>query len=386
MSQAPRPATLQVVGLVGAFLGLGMSGALPPALLPVLGDELGDSAQRLSLVLSALFAGLCIGVLVTAVAGPALPSPVTVSMGALVQAAGLIGLAAAGSALGAVVAGLVLGVGFGATELSAMAAARSAETAAGRWLSHLTAVLAVTSALTPLVFGLLAASGYWRVTLVAAATVHVATALAVLALGRREPRPRPVAWRAAVQLRRGHLAVFYYVGGETAIAAWIARLADSALGLQAAAAAAATALFWGSLAAGRILAGHLLGRGLTAGRLLPVALLCAATCLGLAAVLPGVPRLVLLICGLVSAGPAYGLIVATTEGSGDRRVLAVLIAAGALGGALVSAAAAAAHDLAGLAGVLLLAGAMFGAAVLAVAGVPGRRGPRPASVTGGLAR
>lgn len=366
MTADRRSARVQIGGLAAAFVGLGLSGALPPAVLPVLGRELGISPEQASLVLSALFAGLFLGVAVTAAIGEALGPAQAVAGGALVQAAGLMLLAGAAAPRAAVTGGLVLGAGFGATELSAFSAARRAEIDTGRLLSQLTAGLAVTSAVTPLVLGLLASAGYWRAALFAAAAVHAGTALAVLlAAPGHAPRSEAAAWRAALRPGRSHLVVFVYVGAEVLISAWAARLAAAALDLDAAAAAAATAGFWASLAAGRVLAGHQLRSRATAQRLLRLALGAAALSLALAAALSGFPRLLVLVLGLVCAGPAYGLIVATTAGAGDRRVLGGLIATGALGGAVVTSAGAAAFVAADLEGVLLLAAGAMGAAVLA---------------------
>jgi fucose permease len=380
-----RASVLQVGGIAAAFVGLGMSGAIPPALLPVLGRELGAPAQQMSLVLSALFAGLCVGVVLTAAIGEALAPARAVAAGAVVQGAGLVLLAAATVPLAALSGGFVLGVGFGATELSAFAVARRTEVAPGPLLSHLTAALAVTSAVTPVVVGLLASTGYWRAALVGAAAVHAVTAVAVLlAVPGSTPRPAATAWRSALRVRRAHVLVFGYVGAEVLVGAWTARLAASALGLQPAAAAAATAAFWASLAVGRVAAGLLLRGRLTAERLLAPVLVSASAWFLLAAALSGVPRALAVVLGLMSAGPAYGLIVATTDGAGDRRVLGGLIATGALGGAVVSALGAAAFAVAGLEGVLLLAAASLAGAVLAHRRPAGARSGRRMRVEGGV--
>lgn len=385
MTADGRASVLQVGGIAAAFVGLGMSGAIPPALLPVLGREPGAPAELMSLVLSALFAGLCVGVVLTAAVGETLAPARAVAAGAVVQAAGLVLLAAATVPLAALSGGFVLGVGFGATELAAFAVARRIEVTAGRLLSHLTAGLAVTSAVTPLVVGLLAGTGYWRAALMGAAVVHAVTAVAVLlAAPGSTPVSGAAAWRTALRVRRAHVVVFGYVGAEVLVAAWTARLAASARDLRPAAAAAATAAFWASLAVGRVSAGLLLRGRLTAERLLAPLLVSATAWFLLAAALSGVPRLLAVVLGLLSAGPVYGLIVATTVGAEDRRVLGGLIATGALGGAVVSALGAAAFAVAGLEGVLLLVAASLAGAVLAHRRPAARRSGRRMQVEGGV--
>lgn len=387
MRLGDRASALQVGGIATAFVGLGLSGAIPPALMPVLGRELGASAQQMSLVLSALFAGLCLGVVLTAAVGEAITPAQAVAAGALVQGAGLVLLAAATVPLAALSGGFLLGVGFGATELSAFAVARRIEITAGRLLSHLTAALAVTSAVTPLVVGLLAGTGYWRAALVGAAAVHVVSAVAVLlAAPGSTSAPPATAWRSALRIGRSHFLVFGYVGAEVLVAAWTARLAASALDLGPAAAAAATAGFWAALAIGRLSAGLVLRARLTAQRLLAPVLVTACASLLLAAALSGVPRMLAVVLALVSAGPAYGLILATTDGAGDRRVLGGLIATGALGGAVVSAFGTAAYAVADLEGVLLLAAASLTGAVLAHSLPAGARSGRSMHAEEGGAR
>lgn len=62
----------------------------------------------------------------------------------------------------------------------------------------------------------------------------------------------------------------------------------------------------------------------------------------------------------------YALLVSTATGTGDSRVLAVLIGAGAFGGAVVSSAGVLAHDIVGVAGVLVLAAAAMALTLVAV--------------------
>jgi hypothetical protein len=266
-------------------------------------------------------------------------------------------------------------VGFGLTEVSVMAVARRAEAVPGRLLSQLTAVLAVTSAATPVAFALAAAAGHWRPVFLAAALVQLGAAGGLLATATASATATAMVragWRAALRPHRAHLAVFGYVGAEALIAAWAARLAASALELGTAGAAATTAGFWTALAIGRMLSARILGTSVAAHRLLPWALAGAAGAFAVASAVTGHPRLVAVVVGLVCAGPVYGLIVSIAPGVGDGRTLAVLIAAGALGGSLVSGAGAWVFRVADLTGVLVLAAAMSALALAAVR-LPQRR-------------
>jgi hypothetical protein len=374
---SPSARTVELAGLSAAFVGLGMSGALPPAMLPVLGAQLGVPPGALSLVVSTMFAGLCLGVVLTAVSGAAVAPGRMVALGAAGQATGLVALALAGTAGAAAGGALLLGVGFGITEVSVMALARRAEVVAGRLLSQLTAVLAVTSAATPVAFALAAAAGNWRPAFLAAAVVQGCAAGGVLATARAAAASKRAGWWTASRPRRAHLAVFAYVGAEALIAAWAARLASSALDLGDAGAAATTAGFWVALALGRMGTARVLRTAVGAPRLLHGALAVSAGAFLTAAALTGYPRLLAVVIGLVCAGPVYGLIVATAPGTGDSRILAVLIAAGALGGSVVSGVGAWVFGVAQLSGVLFLAAVML-AIALAALRLPRRRAIAPA--------
>jgi fucose permease len=354
---------------------MGLSGALPPAVLPVLGAEVGLGPATASLVVSTVFAGLCAGVVTAAaVAARLAPGAVLLAGGAL-QAAGLLLLATgagAGTALGGAA---VLGLGFGATELSATAVVRGLEAVTGRELARRTGLTALTAALAPVALGLLVVVGHWRPLLGAAAAVQVLSAASLLRAGRLPAPSRSGTWRRALRLRAHHLAAAAYVGAETVVVAWVARLLGSALGLAVGGTVAATAAFWIAIALGRRIAARLLSAGTAAGRLLVVVLGGAVVALAVAAATGGVARAVALVLGLVCAGPVYPLILSTAPRSADPQVLAPLIAAGALGGTVISAGGTVAYSAAGLAGVLLLAAAALAVALLACAASSSARRP-----------
>lgn len=355
------------LGLTGVFVGMGLSGALPPAILPVLGAEAGFGAATASLVVSAVFAGLCTGVAGAALATTRLPPGMVLMAGGALQAAGLL-LLAAGTGAGPVVAGaVVLGLGFGATELSATSAVRGLEAVTGRELARRTGLVALTAALAPVVLGLLVAAGHWRPLFAAAAALQVISAASLLRTGRLPAPPQSTTWRRALRPRAHHLAAAAYVGAETLVVAWVARLLGSALGLAVGGMVAATATFWIAIALGRRIAARVLSAGLSAERLLVVTLAGAVVALAVAAATSGVVRAGALVLGLVCAGPVYPLVLSTSPRSTDPRTLASLIGTGALGGTVISAGGALAYSAAGLPGVLVLAAAALGTALLASA-------------------
>lgn len=83
----PRAAPL---AMSGVFVGMGLSGALPPAILPLVSRESGLSPAAATLVVSGVFAGLFVGVVTAALAWAAVPPARLLAAGAVLQAAGLL--------------------------------------------------------------------------------------------------------------------------------------------------------------------------------------------------------------------------------------------------------------------------------------------------------
>jgi fucose permease len=352
------------VALSGVFTGMGLSGALPPAVLPVLTRASGLTPGAASLVVSGMFAGLFVGVIAAALGAASVGSRRLLMAGAWLQAAGLLLMAHDAQQGEVVAAAVVLGVGFGVTELSAVALVRGLEAVTGRDLARRTSLVAFTAALTPLVLGLLVAVGHWRPLFVAAAALHLGVAVALL--GGKSSAPRGVvSWHRAVRPRRHHLAVAAYVGAETLLVAWVARIAATSLHLSTGRTVAATAAFWIAIAVGRRVSSRLLSAAVPAQRLLAGTLVSAIAALLVAATTDGAPRAVALFVALVGAGPVYPLVLATAPGAADARVLAPLIAAGALGGTLVTGVGTVAYRSSGLSGVLFLAAGMLAICLLA---------------------
>jgi hypothetical protein len=354
------------LAMSGVFVGMGVSGALPPAILPLLARETGLAPAAASLVVSGVFAGLFVGVVAAALAGAAVPPARLLAAGAVLQAAGLLLMARDAGAAETVAGAVVLGVGFGVTELSAIAVVRGLETIIGRDLTRRTSLVALTAALTPVVLGLLVAVGHWRPLLVAAAALHLLTAVGLPV--REAIAPGPVTgWRPALRLRRHHLAVAAYVGAETLLFAWVARIAGSALSLAIGLTVATTAAFWLAIAGGRQISSRLLAAAVPARLLLVGALMLAISALAVAATVDGVPRAVALVLALAGAGPVYPLVLSTAPDASNTRILAPLIAAGSLGGTLVSGAGALVYRWEGLSGVLILAAGMLALCLVASA-------------------
>jgi fucose permease len=352
------------LALSGAFVGMGLSGALPSAILPVLARQTGLSPEAASLVVSGVFAGLFLGVTAAALAWAAIPPVRMLRAGAWLQAGGLLLMAQDAGPQEVVGGAVVLGVGFGITELSATAVVRGLEAVTGLDLTRRTSLVALTAALTPVLLGLLVAIGYWRPLFVAAAALHLLIAVA-LDDGESVPPAPPTSWRRAARPRKHHLIVAAYVGGETLLVAWFTRIAGTSLRLGVGPTVAATAAFWVAIAAGRRVASPLHLAAMPARRLLAATLVLAIAALAIAAATDGVPRAVALFVALAGAGPVYPLVLATAPGAKDARVLAPLIAAGSLGGTLVTGIGTMAYRSAGQPGVLLLAAGALAVCLLA---------------------
>lgn len=350
--------------LAPVFVGLGLTASLPAAAVGLVGASLRIPIETASLTVSFVFAGLAAGVVLTALVGSRRGLLGLVSLGAAVQAVGSVVVAGSVGTVSLLAGATLLGLGFGATELTAVAAARLLGGATARRLTRLTALLALTAATAPVAVAVLGPAWSWRAAFAVAAVVQVVAAVTVLSGSTALSSTRTAArWRTALRPRRWHLVALAYVGAETLVVAWVTQVAGTALGLPAAPAVLAVAASWLSLALGRAGASRLLGRGVVPAALLVRALLGATVLLVLAAVLPGAARVLALVAALMCAGPVYSLVLAQAE-SYDTRGLAVLVGSGALGGAAVSALGAPVHAVAGIAGVLLLAAAALGFATL----------------------
>lgn len=338
-----------VRGLFAAFAGLGATAAVIPAVIPAMERALGGSVIA---AIPALFAGLLIGVLASAPALKRLRAPHLAAAGALVQAVALAVAAFSASPTAFIAGAAVAGIGFGLTEAAASVATKAASTAgAARILTALTGTVAVVAAVTPLLAALTAASGSPGLVLLAVAAVQLLAAGALLAGARGQSgvprRDRPVRLRrvSVLALLPIVVALPLYVGVETVFAGWSAVIPAGLLGLDPAAAALGTSLFWALMALGRFLSAAMLRAGIRTQRALIGGVLTAAGLLGVAAwsaaALPAL-GLAALAAAIVALAPSYALMLGLALDRIDEAEAAtaagVLVACGAAGGTFVPAA------------------------------------------------
>ncbi|WP_203988555.1 hypothetical protein [Sphaerisporangium rufum] len=313
------------------------------ACLVLLARDLGTAPEELLWLSSSFGAGLLVVGLAGTVALRAGPQP-ALRAAALVTAAGAAVLATGATAAVAAAGALLLGLGAAGLVLVTPALLRGADAAAG--LARANGAASVSALLGPVAIGGLAAAGVsGRLALLA--TVPPLLLLAAGARGgtpapRDDGAARPRAWRVAGRWT----AIVVAVSIEFCFTIWAtARLLDA--GLAAGAAAAAAAAFLAGMAAGRLGAPRLIGRGVPV-----VPLGCAVVVAGTVAVaVTTTPPPV--IAGLVVAGlgvaPLYPVTLARlvqTPGLPPARsaaygtlasgtaILAAPAALGALGAAL----------------------------------------------------
>lgn len=350
------------------FAALGATGAVFGPALPALAEQADISPARASLVVSALFAGLLLGVGALQLPRIASTPPQLLRRGgALLQAGALVALPVGSSLPALLLAGAVAGVGFGASEAAASAVVVIRRDGARR-LSVLGAAFAATAILTPAAVALsLYTTGGLLPVLVGIAGLQV-----LAGLGAGDDRslhttsvagdgPARTAWPLAAVL-------MLYVGAEVLLSTWATELTRMLLAVDASVAALASTAFWACLALGRLL-GSQLAMHLAPARLLLWALPLAGIACGIGAGLAGQSwgeaALVVLAVAVVLLGPVYALALAV--GSGGQgiprpRVAAFRIGLGALGGAVVPAVVASFTDLSGVVGVPLTAALLLAAA------------------------
>ncbi len=343
-----RPSELFVV-----FGAMGATAALVPAVLPQLGATLHRSVLE---AVPVLFGGLLVGVLLSALAAHVVGVGGAIRAGAIMQFVGL-GLLAASSAVWMVIlAAGIAGVGFGLAESAANSLARErGGVGIARLLGWLTATVAIVATLAPLLVVVAGAEGF-RVVLGGAAVAQLVAAALVrdgrehrVPSGRVVPRPRLVLVA---------MAMFLYVGVESSLSGFSAATVGATLEVSTTVAAFGTSAFWSLMTLGRFAGAALLG---SPGREIPLSvgsLALVAVSLGFSFVVEAPAlKLVLLAVAVVGCGPCYG----------------ALIAAGAVGGAVLPALVIALGGLRGGSWLAAAAAALAGVAV-AVAGVPPRQG------------
>ncbi|RAI58931.1 MFS transporter [Roseicella frigidaeris] len=350
-----------------AFIGLGLPDPLPGTLWPVLRLDYGRPEAALGLLLLAVSGGTMAASLL---AGRAI-ARLGIG-GVLAGSLGLTAIAALAAATappwGLLVAlALLSGLGAGAVDaaMNLFAAARFAP----RHLNWMHACWGIGATLSPAIATLLLAGGAsWRHVYLVIGLLLGALALAFAATrqcwgGPVEDRGPPASMGAALRsamARRQVLAFFVYCGVEAGTGQWLATILVAARGADPALAGAATALFWGALAAGRVGLGFLVDR-IGPDRMLRIAVLVAAVASAGFAFAP--PGLDLVSVGLlaVALAPLYPTLMARTPArlGGALAVHAVgfQVAAATLGAGLLPA-------LLGLAPVALVPVLLAGLALL----------------------
>jgi hypothetical protein len=305
--------------------------------------------------ISLLFAGLLVGVLLSAPLMARWRASTVVIAGAALQAAALLWLAAAGSVAAVLTVAACAGIGFGLAEAAGSVAAKLLSNgSATRTLAMLTATVAVVAAISPIAVALIPA-GVWLVPVLVSA-LHL-VACGTLA-GRDDEAAAAHASQAGTSPEDGvpiwtrsarrvfiiaGVALALYVGVETVFAGWSALIPAAVLDIDAQTAALGTSGFWLCMAAGRFLASFLLRAGVQPGALLATCMGVAALALFLASSL-GESALVLVGLGIavVAMAPVYSLVLGEAldrlSSRAAARATGPLVACGALGGAMIPAA------------------------------------------------
>jgi hypothetical protein len=415
----------RAIALVLTFAAMGVTSAAFPASLPATAARLGDSPARLLPGISVLFGGLLAGVLVVSAIRPR-TAPRLLTAGAVLQAAALLGLAAAPDVAGFYLACGVAGTGFGLAEASGSALARrlAAERTTAA-LAGLNGAAAVSAAACPLIvaaaapgslllaFGPLLlvplasawlAARAWRVPGIepirraakALPGIEPAQPGAKALPGTGPAQPGAAARRGGIRralagVLPGGALLFLFVGTETVFSGWSSVLPLEVLRLSPRAAALGTSAFWALMAAGRYLAAALLRRGVPPRRYLILGLAAAAGELAIAAWIgssaPGV-ELALAALATASLAPGYALILgqalAGVDDDAVQQVTGVLVAAGSAGGSLIPLAVA--LGVGAVIPALLLTQAGLLLACAALAGRPGTWRARSAATEARLDR
>ncbi len=147
----PAPASrVRRAPLALVFAGMGGTTAVVPALIPSYAAALGVGAEQLTPAASTLFFGVLLGVVVAPWLGRRLSLGVLLRVGAGAQLAGLVLIGVAPHPVVYVVAALLAGFGFGTCEVTAASIVRIMRETMAAPFTFLTAVLAASASVTPL--------------------------------------------------------------------------------------------------------------------------------------------------------------------------------------------------------------------------------------------
>lgn len=332
------------VATIGAFAGLGVTASTFPALIPSRVQQFGPLALHAA---PALFTGLLVGVVLASLLLPRVRALRITAAGVAVQAAALA-LVLTPSDIAFLCAAALGGIGFGLTETGASLVARAlASGSTAGMLSHLTGVVAVSAALIPLILGALL---HWSspAPLVFAAAAGLAVVAALLwrgqlpdTAGASEPRAGSI-WPLIAPVA---VVLALFVGAESVLSGWSAVIVHTLASLDPSAAAVGTSAFWALMALGRFTFAAILRRGAAPRTTFAVGMSAATALLVAAAVLVTPTPILALGCvalAVVAFAPGYatliGIALDEASDSAAPRVVGILVASGALGGALLPSA------------------------------------------------
>ena len=407
MSPSSKNAAGRVPGVAASGPGLGLAAAclslfayatalfITPASNNEIARTFGASLGLLGRLPLALMVGFLVGVAVSGRLADRQGKLPLMGVGNLCTTAGVMGFAMAQDFQMTLLANFVVGLGGGLSETASLALVSDLYAAARRTsMANLSqAMFSAGAVLSPLAVGVLLAAGVdWRWGYVGVAVPGVlAAVLSLIAAVRRvdrtsiapvsrdsQTRAVPASPILTPTLGLLSLGAALYVGAEIGQSTWLSVLLERELEAAPAPAAAGLSLLWLGLALGR-LAAIWVARRLTDLAILRGSLLLA-TAFEAALLLSPEPVFALAASfGLgVCFGPVFPTIVsAATSARPDRSglVMSIVVAAGAIGGAIFPAWIGVLADLVGLRPALLMCLALLG--VNAAMFLGARLGPRP---------
>jgi fucose permease len=323
-----------------AIFCVGLYAASFGPILPFFSRDLRISLDTAGLLLTALFAGSIVASTGVALRLHRHDTRATAVAGLALIFAGLVALAWAPGAAPAFAAAALVGVGDGLLVAAVHQLVAQTATDVPTGISRLNLWFALGAIAGPLWAGALleTTDGYAPVYFGISAVVVLAAA--VLFASGREPLPTgPAPPIDAVPPTVGLVALmglvlFFYVGAEIGLGAWVSSYAERAAGAGVFEGALVTAGYWGALAAGRFATGALLARGAAAGPLL-CASIAAAGLSSLVLVLAGGslgPGAAAAFATGLFFGPVWPVSLAIAARGGHPGVSAVLVTVGNAGG------------------------------------------------------
>lgn len=327
--------TVLLTGLHGGWIG---------PLLPSIARAQGFALERVGLLVSAIFVGFLLTVLVGGEIVDRWGGRVALTLAAALMGAGLLGLATLPGLPALLGSALVIGLGTGISDVAAhviVAAFNRGRVATA--LNYLNVSFGVGALLGPLIAGVAIRNGLpYQVVFRAGAVVAALVAILLVTTPLSHERAaatgaeskgallmRPVLWVLGGVL-------LLYIGVETGLGAWLSSYLRATGDLSESRAAWVVSLFWIGLVGGRMLSGRLAERVATRWLTLGAVALAVAA-LAVLAVAPAqivlhAPAVLLIGLGL---GPVFPNVIATGAALFPHQVSTMtvtVIAVGSIGG------------------------------------------------------